>query len=284
MLRVGQNSVDMEATPKILQSGRGRAMHKSQFELKFAGEGVSPETVRAKDLAETLTLLERSVLGNMGIENEDPGQRDALLSLVGVRPGSNCLALAAAQTALPSVAAITDAVSSGDYDPLNLAAHFNLHTLSGFAVKRGWSLEFVPNEALHIRHAVIAPGREVPDPNLLVAKGTTTIYGRCERVSGTKPRANLRLLTTGELLSIGVSEPLAKKLAVRLYQEVGVEGDAGWRTRGWQIVWFRATRLLEYRPEGLGEAFQQLATAAGGRWDGTNAEDYVRVLRSEDDE
>jgi hypothetical protein len=284
MLTVGQNCVDIEATPKILQSGRGRAMQKRQFELKIAGQGVSPETVRARDLAETLTLLERSVLGNMGIDNEDSDRRDALVSLVGVRPGSNCLVLAAAETALPSVAEITDAVSSGDYDPLTLGAHRNLHTLSDFAVKCGWSLEFVPNEALNIRHAVIALGREVPDPNLLVAQGTTTIYGRCERVGGTKPRANIRLLTTSELLSIRVNEPLAKKLAARLYQDVGVEGEAGWRTRGWQIVWFKATRLLEYSPEGLVEAFQQLATAAGGRWDGIDAEDYVRVLRSEEDE
>jgi hypothetical protein len=182
------------------------------------------------------------------------------------------------------VSAISHAVAAQDYHTLPPSAQLELATLSKQMVKRDWVVEFLADPALHIEHAKISTEHPVPEPlPPPSATGTTVVFGRCVRVGGAgAPRAEIRL-PEGNLLYIDVSEEMAKELARRLYDEVCIEGRATWRTTDWTLLDFKAAHVTDYRPTGLVEAFEQLARAAGGRWNNVRADEYVRELRSEDD-
>lgn len=113
--------------------------------------------------------------------------------------------------------------------------------------------------------------------------GDTTLYGHLIRVGGSPPVATL-VLHDGSSLDCPVTVKLARKLGPLLYREVGLEGEATWRTGDWEIVAFRPKRLTEYRPheQSLTETFRKLAEVSGGRWDHVDADEYMRELRGDD--
>jgi hypothetical protein len=79
-------------------------------------------------------------------------------------------------------------------------------------------------------------------------------------------------------------QEMIKHLARHLYEVVGLEGYATWTTTDWKITNFQVQRILPFKPTSPDKAFSSLAEAAAGRWNDVDAEDYVRNLRSGDDE
>ena len=251
---------------------------KPTFHIEVLGENLSPEMTRASDLAEVILGVEKTILetaASQGIEIPD----EALVSLVGIGEGSTKLTLAAALLVLPVVGCVSHAVSSGNYDNLPRAAHEALHKMSQHAVMRKWAIRFLENPTAHIESAVISEEHQVPPPPMPPeVRGTTTLYGRCIRVGGVRPKAEISLHQGGTLF-IDVTEHIAKDLGRRLYDEVCIIGEATWETETWTIQGFMATTVSPYCPTGVADAFEQLAAAAGAHWDGVDAIEYVERCR-----
>ena len=87
-------------------------------------------------------------------------------------------------------------------------------------------------------------------------------------------------LYQGKILPITLSENMAKELGKSLYEDVCIEGKAKWYTEDWMIAEFEAVRICEFRGTDPVTAFKNLAVAAKGKWDGVDAIDYVKALRS----
>ena len=256
---------------------------KSRFQLRMIGERVTPETVRAGDLADLVADLEAAIIAANPepVDGVDIGE--ATVSLVGIEAGSNRLTFAVLAAALPWVGAITEAISSDRCDRLPARSHERLHKISKQAERKGWAIEFDGDRERNIAEATISAEHPVPPPTPSVATGQTTIWGRLMRVGGAKPRAEIRL-PDNNLLYFDLSEQLAKELSEGLYETVSVEGVATWDVDSGSLTDFKATRILSYRPEksNLVRAFEELAAASKGRWDGVDAARYVDELRSED--
>jgi hypothetical protein len=248
------------------------------FQIEISGENVIPETTRASDLAEVVLRIEKAVVDTAiadGIQIPD----EAVVSLVGIEEGSNRLTLAAAVLVLPVVGRLSQAVYSNNYGQVPRPAHEALYEVSRRAVERHWTVHFIPDPSAHIQPATISEQCQIPPPPALPeVMGTTTIYGRCVRVGGVRPRAEIALLQGGTLF-IDVSEQMARDLGRRLYDEVCIRGEVTWEAERWSVQSFRATEVMEYGPVGLESAFQQLATAAGTRWDGVDVVEYVQQVR-----
>jgi hypothetical protein len=259
-------------------------MTRSQFQIHLSGNTVAPEVIDVIDLFTLLGDFRKAVCVTVGITQDRRAEGEPLISLVGVETGSSKLSLVASATALLGASIITQAVAEDDYSRVPLEAQTALSNVSKLVVQRGWELQFVPDQSGAIRPARISRDHEVPDPAARTMSGTTTIYGRCMRVGGEEPVARIKLTKNQRTITAELTEALAKLLAPRLYEEVGLEGVAQWRTVDWEIVHFQAKRILEYRPAGPVGAFADLAEAAAGRWWSIDAEDFVRKMRSEDDE
>jgi len=171
-------------------------------------------------------------------------------------------------------------VETSRYEELPRRAHVALHEVSKQAVKRKWKVKFDEDRVTGIRGGTISEENQVsPAPQALHIEGTTTIYGRCIRVGGIKPKSEIRLYQ-GDVLYIIVSEQMAKELARSLYEEVCIEGRAKWNTEDWNIEEFEGKRITKFRATDAVTAFKKLTDAAKDKWDGVDAIEYVRALRS----
>ncbi|MCX5638244.1 MAG: hypothetical protein NTX52_11220 [Planctomycetota bacterium] len=257
-------------------------MDKSTYNITISGTGVLPETTRASDLAALLINIEKAI-SETGRFQGVRITEDEIISLVGVDRSSNKLTFAVASILVSSVAMVSEVVETNTYERLPRQAHEALYEVSKQAVSHDWEVRFNKNVSLGIREATISKEKQIPPaPPTPYIEGTTSIYGRCIRVGGVRPKAEIQpYLYQGEILYITVSEAMAKELAKSLYEDVCIEGKAKWNTEDWTIAEFEGRRISEFRATDPVTAFQKLGEAAGGRWDGIDAIGYVKALRSE---
>jgi hypothetical protein len=87
------------------------------------------------------------------------------------------------------------------------------------------------------------------------------------------------------LLSVDVSEDLARELGKLIYRDIGIEGEALWRLGDRKIVTFKGQGVAGYTPDdvSLTQTFKDLGRASEGRWDDVNAAEYVKKMRCEDE-
>lgn len=256
-------------------------MSKSIFEIRIAGADVRPESISVGELADLLVDFETSVLAVAEFE-ELSTDDDAPLSLVAVNAGSSRMAFSIVAAYLVAIQKVSEAVAEQRYDGLPSKSHRALHEISNQATKRGWSIEFVANKALGVRHGIVSERSPVPAAPSRTVVGSSTIYGRCLRVGGaTRPRAELRL-NDGTLLNVNVTESQAKTLARRLYEPVCLRGAATWEAAGWKLEGFNVAEVVDFQPLPLKLAFERLAATAGSAWDGIDAVDFVQAQRRGD--
>ncbi len=255
-------------------------MGSSSFKITISGTDVLPETTHVSDLAEFLVNIETAISEKAKAQGVEIGEGE-IVSLTGIDRSSNKLTFTVAAILLSHAVSVSQAVETNRYEELPRQAHGALHEVSKQAVKLKWKVKFDEDRVTGIRGGTISEENQVPPaPPAPHVEGTTTIYGRCIRVGGIKPKAEIRLYQ-GDVLYITVSEAMAKELARSLYEDVCIEGRARWNTEDWTIAEFEGRRISEFRATDPVTAFQKLGAAAGGRWDGIDAIGYVKSLRSE---
>jgi hypothetical protein len=247
------------------------------FRLDILGEGVLPETTRASDLADLMADFEKAILDTaaaQGVELSD----DPFVSLVSIESGSNRLKWVVTSAVLQAATTVWGAVASHDFRTLPRPAHQALHNICKKATVRRWSVKFVSDDPSLPAGEISADDPVPPPPPAPEVRGTTTLFGRCIRVGGVKPRAEISLPRGGTIF-IDVSESLARKLAQRLYDQVCLDGEASWDPEDWSIQSFKATAMADYTPSSLASAFADLAARAAGTFDGLDVEEFVRQRR-----
>jgi hypothetical protein len=253
--------------------------------IKISGDEVSPETVRASDLAEFLINFEKAVLTTaMASKDFIPESSDAQLifSLVSIESGSESLIFALTSEFTYGVSLISRAHLSQDYSTIPFEAHQSLHEISKQANSRSWAVEFVEDKKLSIPLSVISADTPFPAPKTVTVQGDTTVYGRLIRVGGVKPKAMLEL-PDKKYLFIDLSERMAVVLASkeRLYKDVGIEGIATWRVDTWELIRFKAKRVTQYQPHknDIVKSFEALSETVGDRWDNIDVEQLIAEMR-----
>ncbi len=255
-------------------------MDSSSFKITISGPGVLPETTRVSNLAGFLVRIETAISETARAQGVEIGVDD-IVSLTGIDKSSNKLTFAVASLLLSSAVSVSQAVEKKQYEELPRKAHEALYEVSKQAVDQNWKIKFDEDRSLGIKGGTISEENQVPPaPPIQYAEGTTTIYGRCIRVGGLKPKAEIRLFQ-GKALFIALSEQMAKELAKSLYEEVCIEGIAKWDTEDWTIKEFQGMRVTKFIATDLVTAFKNLAAAAKGKWDGVDAMEYVKALRTE---
>ena len=251
-------------------------MAKRNFTIKMTGKA-RPETVSASDLADFIEHVEKALVAYAKAEGLQVST-EAAVSLVGVGEGSNALTFAAEDGIMPGVVAVAQAMWHNHYSELPEETHENLYKMVELSTKRDWGIE-LSGEDLDIT-ASIEPGQIIEPPSRPVnIVGSTSILGRCLRVGGVEPKAEIRVIKDSKLLHVAISEDIAKELAKRLYEEVILEGKATWNAVTWEIEDFKVMSIQPYSKRLPSEAFNQLAEIAKGHWDDIDAVRYVEKLR-----
>ena len=252
-------------------------MPKPTFQFKIQGDGVTPESVRLRDLVETLQLVEAAIaetargMGESDIEALN-------LSLVGITNGSADCTVAASPAMIRAASVVTRSLERNEFTTLPMRAQTSLRKLWKKSDNKGWDFSFAPIDN-DVTFAQILHDREILRPGQIA--GRTTLYGKCMDVGGKKPTAKLNLLS-GETLTVELSsEEMAKQLGARLYEVVGLEGEAKWGADDWKLERFIVDRITEYAETHAADAFSRLAQLAGNTWDDVDPVAYVQDLRAD---
>lgn len=252
------------------------------FEINIAGEGIFPESIRASDLAELLRSIEKSVTSVAIQMNPSLDPADFVVGLVQIEKGSAMLAFTSSQPSLAkdSFEEVSTAVAQKKVYTLPSAASEEINRIVDFSKRRGCVIEFRP-DVQKAPTAFIQPDTDFGVPEKQTISSDSVIFGRLERIGGASPMARIRI-SENEAISCSISFELAKSLAVKLYEYVGLTGRTTWNTETWSLIFFDVHSITQYEGGSIREAFRELADAAGDAWaDVEDVKGYIRSLRED---
>lgn len=266
-------------------------MSKNDFHLKIAGPDVSPRSVDVDDLAEVIRSYRgalSSLAGSLSqLQKVEP--EEITLGLVGVsgeEPDTDVLTLHGSDQCVVSARVLNTILADSKEQSLPSRTRQFLRRLWKATYNSGWdSCQFIGNGS-GIGTATISREKELI-PDHTVFRGMTVLYGQCTRVGGVAKRTARIKLVNGDFITVRLRTfSLAKQIGERLYQTIGLKGEATWSHGDNKLIEFMADSLTDFTDRNADnnrrttmEAFKALAQAAGKRWEGVNPEEFVQEQR-----
>lgn len=257
------------------------------FHFEVKGEGVEPGSIPLRELIGLMALLQ----GALTETAKARGLKDEALdySLTAVNKGnSSDYQITASPEALANANYLTRAIANRDLLlALPQAARDKVRELWAWTYEHGYDAVAFSSNGSQITPAIIRADEEPPGERLTY-RGTTTVYGVCTRAGGDTHRSATLRLADGKTKTVRLkTKSLAQELGRRLYQTVGLVGEAIWDADSRRIVAFQAESLSPFRdrdpgadrPRSITRSLERLAEAAGGRWDEVDPDEFVRELR-----
>jgi hypothetical protein len=237
------------------------------FELKLQGKDLVPSELSVHELTDLLLAIERAVVKTALHSQQGLDEDETYIALVGVAEGSTTLRFTSALPATSNAfLQIGNALSSRSYSELPSPAIEALREISDYSEEREAIIGFYSSDNSHPHLlAEIRPDVDLKLPLVDVVHGTTTVYGKLTRVGGNPPKARITLLN-GEAISCFVSEKLAKRIGNRLYEVIGLSGDAKWDADDYALLSFKAHDIAPYEETTLQQAVKELKESAGSAW------------------
>lgn len=259
-------------------------MASNEFLLKIEGTDVFPDTVDIGELADVLSYFRSAVVAIADGTSNASG--DVALSLVKIDEGSDKLTLCASPRSLRAVSVLTHALATNSVSELPKSSHKPIRELWKAIRSNGWDRCVFIGNGSQIGSGEISSDVEL-FPDTSTYRGITTIYGECIRAGGTQRKSAQIKLLDGRTMSIRVkSKDLAIELGHRLYQIVGLSGEATWSSVNSEMEEFRADELTPYNDRNMDgtkrtfiQSLESLASSAGNRWDGVDPDAFVQEQR-----
>ena len=236
------------------------------LELKFAGNGISPETVKASEIANLIVNFERTLLQQAKAEEPGIDTDEVLFCFERIDNKSLDLIFKPVKVKdiiTKSYIVIATAFSTGDYSHVNRAAIAPLKEIVKFSKKHHCEGYFnLNNDTLSTFNETVDIVYDYPTSS----KGETTIYGKIIRIGGEDPKLHFRI-NDEEKLIFDIDEALAKKLSPRLYEFIGLSGIATWNLFNFHIENFEIKSIIQLDNKPLSATFDEVKGLIGKYWD-----------------
>ncbi|SRR5258708_18555044 len=257
--------------------------HKNLIEIKILGENATPDKISSKDIGELITNIEIMLAAIVARDNPTLGlaESEITIGLADIKHESyDLLFQSSLETqVINAVGQITASINSGDYAKIPGKSIEAVRTVRKLAHKFSTDIEFWQNNGQRTRLATVNATTPI-DVTVRTRTGKTTIYGKVVGVVGEDPpRARIRLFS-GDLLICNITRrdelQIARQLGQRLYDEVGVYGEARWDLRDMSIEFFQIERVTEYSKKSVNEALDSLNSLVGEQY--REIDDFERLI------
>lgn len=257
-------------------------MPSQNLKIKFEGQGISLGTISSNELADILSSYESALIHT--IQKDNPELKDApvFVSLTNVKEGSAEYLLSPTHKEVTLAAAdrINVAIKERKTNTLPYKTVENLNSIWKFTYRR--NCKAVLNGSNRVQSVEINPDWEIKIDETFFYTGETTIYGRLERVGGSKPRIRVKL-DDDQVVFSDVPSQMAKILATRLYESVALKGLAKWRIDDYSIEEFKALDYILIEDLPIKESIEELGNVIGKYWKKiASPDDYLNNLRYQD--
>lgn len=243
------------------------------FEIRLDGIGVSPSTVRIKDLTDIISSFEEIMIDLTKKEYPDIDTNDIVIGLSEILGGSAKFRF---QSFLPSMLAtfvtFTQAIANNDYKHIPLEP---IRKMTECSKRLQCNIEFRKSFDSKIPLAKITPNTHITAPENQYIEGQTTIYGIIERIGGKDPTVMVTLLN-GQTIYSKINAEFAKKIASKLYNWVGLIGTALWELESYKIVSFEISDITNYEYTPISVSVSELSGMIGKYW--SSEQDVVKTI------
>ena len=249
------------------------------IEIKFTGDGIRPENVKAGDVAEVIQGVESMVESCVARDHPDVDRTKVIVGLVEIQGASISLRFS---SQLPDVTVsafetIGQAVATSRFSQLPASALDGLDGIALFTRKRRCTADLILHNGHRKVLATLTPETQITRAPLL--SGDTIIFGQVVRVGGREPKVMVETVD-GHTIYCDASVDVARKLGERLYRVAGLFGLAHWDAQTLVLERFTIKDVTPYEDVSLTEAMQQLAKIAGPYYSGVDdVEQYIATLR-----
>jgi hypothetical protein len=249
------------------------------FQIRLKGEGVSPGTVRSRDIAEVLEAVEDLLVNEVLARNDELRRDEIIIGLYSVEDRSLGLAFRTSHspTILPVFVSTAEAISRNDYESLTDGSIEALRHISAFTKKYSCDALFDTGSRTL---ATISVDTNIPRES--VFEGSTEILGRVLRIGGKTPRAMIELVD-GSVLYCAIQEELAVDLGHNLYCHVKLSGIAKWASKSLDITEYRITGFKKFEETKAITVLRELSSlVSGGLAESEDVVQYVNSIRQGD--
>ena len=222
------------------------------IEIKFTGNGIAPELIKASELAEILIAIERMLTPLIHLEDladiKNPTldeKNPVVVGLTNVIKGSLCLEFSSAipDKLIPAFRKITTSINEGNCHDLPISSLKGLQSISKFTQKCKCSGQFSLMNGKREVLASITPEMKFELPEMLT--GETILYGEVVRVGGKIPKVWLDVKNGNKtrIIDCDVDQNIAETLGKKLYTFVGLRGNAKWDAETLDLKHFRIMEI-----------------------------------------
>lgn len=258
-------------------------MNENELTLRFTGVAdIKPQAVRASELAEIITAFEAAITNTVIARDPALKREQLVVPLVALTDQSIGLVFAPNLPDLTLAAAtrIAEAIVHNNFTTLPIATLKPLRTLLWFVRAYRCIAELRVVRANQVQVAALTPETQIQAASTL--RGETVLYGEVVRVGGVEPKVEIRTLQ-GKTLFCPTTTAIAVQLAGRLYQQVGVYGEAEWNVETLEIEEFSIQQVSPYGKIPLHQAFTQLRESANSVYDAQeDVSAYMTAVRYEE--
>lgn len=198
---------------------------------------------------------------------------------VRIESGSHHLFARVPNSHLPALRLVTKSIRTGMMSLLPPGSRPYMSECADRLRKANQILRIVENKRAGIEGAVLIEVQE--DAQDARIKGQTTMVGRLRAIGGINPTLNLE--TRPRQVTIAASVEQAREVAMFLYQTIVVDVEAEWSAESSELARFS---LIQWRPgpdTGLIRGVHAMAEHHGAAWEGVDAAEWIRQLRSNDE-
>lgn len=250
------------------------------LELKFEGNGINPSKVKPSEIASIIQDFEKAILCTIKTTHPAIDTNEVLFTLEEIKDASIGINFVPNTFRIPpeikslvisSYVLLSTSIASGNYSQLSNDTLYSLKRISKFAKKYECSASFRHNgESL----STITPSTDIKLNQVGLIKGDTTIFGELIDSGGDNPNIHLKINDDYTVI-IDTDKKKAKELATKLYDYIGLKGQAKWDVLTSRIVEFKLYEVLEYSGGNISGAFSELRGNVSGYWDNFNSNDDI---------
>lgn len=237
------------------------------IELRFKGNNISPDKVKASEIGLLVINFEKALLNQ--IKEAEPSiniSNEVLFTFERIDNNSLDLFFIPKQVreiVVASYVVIATAFSTGDYTKINKESISALNEIVKFSKRNSCTGSFnLDNEEI----SSFEPNHEIAIPKSQTITGETTLYGKIIRIGGEEPKVHFRIDENQKLI-FDIDENLAKKLSPKIYDFIGLVGIATWNSKDFSIEKFEVSRLLEFDNKPIATTFTEISGLIGKYWD-----------------
>jgi len=252
------------------------------LELHFSGQDISPDSIRIGEIATILDAFEKVLLSIISQDHPTLTKDAITIGLHRVNEGSLGLQFTSRlpEVVTPAFHQAAQSIHLGVEDHLPPDSIPDFEKILSFVKRHQAQADFIVINGRAEKLATLTPDYEIPKPVFI--SGQTTVYGQIVRVGGVEPKVEVKLIS-GITIYCPFDVSLASRLGSLLYNTVGLNGEAHWNPRTYEIEEFRVTDIAPYKETPLVEAFQSISKIAGKYYDDIeNVTGYIAGLRGDE--